>query len=1101
MSVKILQAKKAFLDKLSKALDKEQEISDALGRTEYDSKEQHITTANIQVEFGDYMDKFIMRVKDKNKHQENIHKLKKLIDTTRLELANISTATPPKKTRPKKSIHIKFKDGAIRPTHQVFSKNFSLYHWELNSDAQSWTSIGNDTEIELGQSSGEVRLHCNGDQYISNKIKISTVIKRQAAAAKRKQYRFELDDIEFQQRCTGVAGRIKRLLSPPVRNITNASFNMRVFQDRVAKLPEYLNVDLPTIVDLCDNNDVTDPDYIAMVEFIEPTIHLNPKKLHSELKDIYEGNRVILKIDQREEKKKPAQPSLFMLDEASTKEEEGEGETKRQVVRRTRAQKKEERLRIEQEILEQKQRSQELMYALEQEENLRKEKAEIALKKQKDDERIKRERKQQADEAEEATEKLRQEEEEIARKKQEDDERIERERRQQEVEAEKAAEKLRKEQAEITRKKQEDDERIERERQQQEVEAEKAADKLRQEQEEIERKQIEDNERIQQERDVISRQRETVDELQTNVTIMSEYKKATGKGSGQELSGGNEWFIVNGKNGNQSVYKTTKTNKSSPKKSTMEKANAAGWYSKDFMTGRESKLLEEKEELRKKEVEIAQKAKEEQERIESERQQQADEAEQAAEKLRQEEAEIALKKQKDDERIERERKQQADEAEQAAEKLRQEEAEITRKKQEDDDRIERERRQQEVEAEKAAEKLRKEQAEITRKKQEDDDRIERERQQPAIKQVNQLSQSDRNYIKYVFDWYDKEPKDGRIELTELEDALSAAGYDASAAEQMLNEYDKDGNGNLDYDEFEMWCAVTNAVESWKKSDADFNQTNWRVEDLSNIKNYTHVRLNGTPGTLKKSKNKFSFKADTAGSAYKFIRAPRQQTFEVEVENTSSEEESSEEEEVKRDTEEEVKRETEEEVKRDAEEDDELSTMNISDLKKRAVVLNKKKKGTVTGYSKLRQGDEKELADLIRTAESKMSIVPPGELSEMLNNMTDDWASSDEELNFAMDSENEDMEFAASSAVDTDDSDLDFAESSDKKTSSGLEFAESSHTSSGLEFAASSAVDSDKSEDFAVSSAVETDSDLDFAESSGKTSSGLDFAESSTVESD
>jgi len=371
--------------------------------------------------------------------------------------------------------------------------------------------------------------------------------------------------------------------------------------------------------------------------------------------------------------------------------------------------------------------------------------------------------------------------------------------------------------------------------------------------------------------------------------------------------------------------------------------------------------------------------------------------------------------------------------------------------------------------------------------------------------VEQLSQSDRDYIKYVFDWYDKEPKDGRIELSELKDALSAAGYDAHAAEQMLNEYDKDRNGNLDYDEFEVWCAVTNAVESWKKSNAEFTKMNWHVEDLSNIKNYTHVRLNGTPGTLKKSKNKFSFKADTAGSAYKFIRAPRQQTFEVE--NTSSEEESSDEEEAndeeeaKRDTEEEVKRDTEEEVKRDAEEDDALSTMNISDLKKRAVVLNKKKKGTVTGYSKLRKGDEKKLADLIRTAESKMSIVPPGELSEMLNNMTDDWASSDEELNFAMDSENEDMEFAASSAVDTDDSDLDFAESSDKKTSSGLEFAESSHTSSGLEFAASSAVDSDKSEDFAVSSSVETDSDLDFAESSGKTSSELDFAESSAVESD
>ena len=898
MSVKILQAKNNFLDKLSIALDKEQEISSVLRpshkqKTDETRKEilerlaQDLLNPQpasnppkhnepIRIEFENYMDKLVRRVKDKHKHQENIEKLEQLIETTRrLELVNISTATPPKKIRPKKSIHIKFKDGAIRPTHQVSLSNLSLYHWELNSDAQSWTSIGNDPEIELGQSSGEVRLHFQ--HYVSNKIKISTVIKRQAAAAKRKQYRFELDDIEFQQRCTGVAGRIKRLLSPPVRNIINASFTMRVFQDRVAKLPEHLNVDLPTIVDMCDNNDVTDPDYIAMVEFIEPTIHLNPKKLHTELKDIYEGNRIVLKIDERtgtlrfkqanytsaeirnaasgytqskkglntdairkiltangidnqgerqdlekklnellgEEKKKPEKQPLFMLDEASTKEEEGE--TKRQVVRRSRARKKEERLRRKQEMLEQKQREEEIMHALEQEEKLRQEEAEIA------------------------------------------------------------------------RKKQEDDDRIERERQQQEVEAEKAAEKLRQEQ-----------------------------------------------------------------------------------------------------------------------------------------------------------------------------------------------AEIARKKQEDDDRIERERQQQQAEAEEAAEKLRKEQAEITRKKQEDDDRIERERQQQAIKQVDQLSQSDRNYIKYVFDWYDKEPKDGRIELTELKDALSTAGYDASAAEQMLNEYDKDGNGNLDYDEFEMWCVVTNAVESWKKSNADFNQQTFEVENTS---------------SEEESSEEEDSNLDNANAT-----PSRQDMLHALVDRNNDEDLIDDDR-----TDSEIKQQYEqflaEEVKRDAEEEDALSTMTLSDLRKYAAKLNKKKKKTVQGYSKFRKGDEKDLADLIRTAESKMSIVPPGELSEMLNNMTDDWASSDEELNFAMDSENEDMEFAASSAVDTDDSDLDFAESSDKKTSSGLEFAESSHTSSGLEFAASSAVDSDKSEDFAVSSSVETDSDLDFAESSGKTSSGLDFAESSAVESD
>ena len=48
MSVKILRAKNAFLDKLSNALNKEQEISDALGRTEYKSEEHKVSTTGIQ---------------------------------------------------------------------------------------------------------------------------------------------------------------------------------------------------------------------------------------------------------------------------------------------------------------------------------------------------------------------------------------------------------------------------------------------------------------------------------------------------------------------------------------------------------------------------------------------------------------------------------------------------------------------------------------------------------------------------------------------------------------------------------------------------------------------------------------------------------------------------------------------------------------------------------------------------------------------------------------------------------------------------------------------------------------------------------------------
>jgi hypothetical protein len=75
---------------------------------------------------------------------------------------------------------------------------------------------------------------------------------------------------------------------------------------------------------------------------------------------------------------------------------------------------------------------------------------------------------------------------------------------------------------------------------------------------------------------------------------------------------------------------------------------------------------------------------------------------------------------------------------------------------------------------------------------------------------------------------------------------------------------------------------------------------------------------------------------------------------------------------------------------------------------------------------------------------KNKAVPSGELSEMLMNLSDDWATSDDELNFAEDSANESeeetMAFDGSSSSHVDN--MVFAETSDSM-SHELEFAESS----------------------------------------------------------
>ena len=114
------------------------------------------------------------------------------------------------------------------------------------------------------------------------------------------------------------------------------------------------------------------------------------------------------------------------------------------------------------------------------------------------------------------------------------------------------------------------------------------------------------------------------------------------------------------------------------------------------------------------------------------------------------------------------------------------------------------------------------------------------------------------------------------------------------------------------------------------------------------------------------------------------------------------------------------------------------------------------------------------------AANRQYQIPSGALAEMVANMSDDWASSEDELNFAEDSESDELgsdqlQFAESSAVEHNESgSLEFAESSAVETDSDAEVAvqsTSEKTSSGLEFAESSAVDSDSARENGSSSGL------------------------------
>jgi len=296
----LVDAKEAFLNKLRASLVKENTIAGAITRIErVQETKRSVDSSDIHLTFG-YFDNFVRHVNDAHRHEKNAEKLQALIEATSSELQAMKEAKddePP--TKDVSTLNIIFRNGIIKPTEPV--ANPDKYHWEMQPDVSchqtAWSQIGatGDTDIRPNLSSGEVRLSYDDGDLVSNKIKLVTVIKRQAAAAKRRQYRYERDDQAFEQRCRGVAGRIQRMLKPG-RLISDANFATRVFQDRVSKLPEHLDKSPAEIVALCESGTTDDDDYVHMIEFLEPTIYLNPRGLHDALTDIYKGKRIALRL-------------------------------------------------------------------------------------------------------------------------------------------------------------------------------------------------------------------------------------------------------------------------------------------------------------------------------------------------------------------------------------------------------------------------------------------------------------------------------------------------------------------------------------------------------------------------------------------------------------------------------------------------------------------------------------------------------------------------------------------------------------------------------------------------------------------------------------
>ena len=308
---KLIKAKRKLVRDLTRALNKEDQINTALGNELGNYGSRAINTDG-PARGGSLLGRFVKGVDESYKHRVNKKVLEDLLVEARRDLAGLEAMTDEQRNYVRKTLTIIYRNGIVKPNHfPVARRDLRKYHWQYESQFEPWKMIGErgQAEIRPNAISGKVRLHYDhaNDHLKSNVIDISTVIKRQAAAAKRQPYTFGKTDPEFISRCKGVAGRILRLTEPRIKTTTtfnseDARFSMRVFQDRVARLPKYLGKTIPQIIRLCNHRLSTrrgqadDEDYIKMIEFCEPTIHLNPAGLRRDLKEIGAGKRVVLKL-------------------------------------------------------------------------------------------------------------------------------------------------------------------------------------------------------------------------------------------------------------------------------------------------------------------------------------------------------------------------------------------------------------------------------------------------------------------------------------------------------------------------------------------------------------------------------------------------------------------------------------------------------------------------------------------------------------------------------------------------------------------------------------------------------------------------------------
>ena len=376
-------------------------------------------------------------------------------------------------------------------------------------------------------------------------------------------------------------------------------------------------------------------------------------------------------------------------------------------------------------------------------------------------------------------------------------------------------------------------------------------------------------------------------------------------------------------------------------------------------------------------------------------------------------------------------------------------------------------------------------------------------------EINQFekkpTEHEMNEIKAAFDTYDIN-KNGKLSIREF---LENTTLTEELIQKLLTEHDTNRDGTLSYDEFEKWCLDTDAVQFWtnnKKQSPVFPERDGiRADDLVDtgadgigIEDMEHgiddSDMTDNDGDMtdkddderddddKDKKGVYTTLANGMGNLAKAAKAAAAAATAAAAIDAQTA--------------------VEKDKKVTADGDDKSSENSATAAQVQTMKVYKtQEKGTKAtrkgAYFKTKAGNfyyqkspkvsnkttQQEAEKNGWVLENTLGVVdatdnegllgtnsvPSGELTEMLTNMSSDWATSDDELNFAEDSANEfqeeELAFAESSSGH-DTSELAFAETSSGNDANEMVFAGSSESfSSALEFAESS--------DFAMTSDSDT----------------------------